>query len=201
MALSEHAGTPVAATDATANGDGTRRTVFQGKIVDVGLERVRLPTGRDVELEVIRHPGGAAAVAVDERGRVCLLRQYRHVAGGWLWELPAGKIDLGEPPAATAERELAEEAGLVAASWDSLGRLHSSPGVFAEVIYLFLARGLSEVDLGHEADEVIEVHWLPLADALARCVDGSITDAKTLVGLFRADALLRSGMQETARPV
>jgi 8-oxo-dGTP pyrophosphatase MutT (NUDIX family) len=179
--------------------DGDRRTVFQGKIVDVGLERVRLPTGRDVELEVIRHPGGAAAVAIDDRGRVCLLRQYRYVAGGWLWELPAGKIDLGEAPAATAERELAEEAGLMAASWDSLGLMHSSPGVFAEVIHLFLARGLSEVNLGHDVDEVIEVHWLPLADALARCADGTITDAKTLIGLFRADALLRTGVPETPR--
>jgi ADP-ribose pyrophosphatase len=177
-----------------------RRTVFQGKVVDVGLERVRLPTGRDVELEVIRHPGGAAAVAIDDRGRVCLLRQYRHVAGGWLWELPAGKIDLGEPPAATAERELAEEAGLVAARWHPLGRMHSSPGVFAEVIHLFLARGLSEVDLGHEADEVIEVHWLPLVDALARCADGTITDAKTLIGLYRADALLRARSPEAVAP-
>jgi ADP-ribose pyrophosphatase len=135
-------------------------------------------------------------VAIDDRGRVCLLRQYRYVAGGWLWELPAGKIDLGEPPAVTAERELAEEAGVVAASWDSLGRMHSSPGVFAEVIHLFLARGLSEVDLGHEPDEVIEVHWVSLADALARCTDGTITDAKTLIGLFRADALLRAKAQE-----
>ena len=178
--------------------DGERRTVFQGKVIDVGVERVRLPTGRNVELEVIRHPGGAAAVAIDDRGRVCLLRQYRYVAGGWLWELPAGKIDLGEAPAATAERELAEEAGLVAASWDSLGFMHSSPGVFAEVIHLFLARGLSEVNLGHDVDEVIEVHWLPLADALARCSDGTITDAKTLIGLYRADALLRAGVAETA---
>lgn len=185
-------------TDPAAEAE--RRTVFQGKVVDVGLERVRLPTGRDVELEVIRHPGGAAAVAIDDRGRVCLLRQYRHVAGGWLWELPAGKIDLGEPPAATAERELAEEAGLVAASWHPLGHMHSSPGVFAEVIHLFLARGLSEVDLGHEADEVIEVHWVALADALARCADGTITDAKTLIGLYRADAILRARAPEAAGP-
>jgi ADP-ribose pyrophosphatase len=78
--------------------------------------------------------------------------------------------------------------------------MHSSPGVFAEVIHLFLARGLSEVDLGHEADEVIEVHWLPLADAIARCADGTITDAKTLIGLYRAEALLRTGAAEAAGP-
>lgn len=180
-----------------AEGDNSgRRTVFQGRIVDVGVERVRLPNGRDVDLEVIRHPGGAAAVAVDERQRVCLLRQYRHVAGGWIWELPAGKLDSGEGPSATAKRELAEEAGVFAASWTPLGRIHSSPGVLAEVIHLYLARGLSEVDLGHESDEVIEVHWVPLADALAWCGDGTITDAKTLVGLYRADASLRLAASE-----
>jgi ADP-ribose pyrophosphatase len=190
--------TQASATPSTDDGPlgKGRRSVFRGKIVDVGIERVRLPTGREVDLEVIRHPGGAAAVAIDDHGRVCLLRQYRHVAGGWLWELPAGKIDPGESPASTAERELAEEAGLVAVSWDGLGYLYSSPGVFTEVIHLFLARGLSEVDLGHEADEVIEIHWLPLTEALARCGDGTITDAKTLIGLYRADALLRCGARD-----
>ncbi|ESQ12278.1 MAG: NUDIX hydrolase [Thiohalocapsa sp. PB-PSB1] len=172
--------------------DQRRTQIYKGKVVELDLQQVRLPNGREVELEVIRHPGGAAAVALDERKRVCLLRQYRHAAGGWLWELPAGKIDPGEAPAATAERELAEEAGVFAASWDSLGCLHSSPGVFTEVIHLYLARGLNEVDLGHEADEIIEVHWLPLVDALTWCADGKITDAKTLIGLYRADALLRS---------
>lgn len=175
--------------------EGARRPMFQGKIIDVGVERVRLPNGRCIDLEVIRHPGGAAAVAIDDRRRVCLLRQYRHVAGGWLWELPAGKLDPGEGPAATAERELAEEAGLVAATWDSLGRLHSSPGVFAEVIHLYLARGLSEVDLGHGADEVIEVHWIALDQVLEWCLNGTITDAKTLVGLYRAAAFLRQASE------
>lgn len=178
--------------------DRSDRARFRGKIVDVGVERVRLPNGRHVDLEVIRHPGGAATVAIDSRRRVCLLRQYRHVADGWLWELPAGKVDPGEGPAATAERELAEEAGLMAATWDSLGHLHSSPGVFAEVIHLFLARGLSEVDLGHDADEVIEVHWIALERVLKWCLNGTITDAKTLVGLYRADAFLRCGSESTS---
>jgi ADP-ribose pyrophosphatase len=175
--------------------DAIERPAFRGKIINVGVERVRLPNGRQVDLEIIRHPGGAAAVAIDDRRRVCLLRQYRHVAGGWLWELPAGKLDAGEGPAATAARELAEEAGLVAATWDSLGHMHSSPGVFAEVIHLFLARGLSEVDLGHGADEVIEVHWIALDQVLEWCLNGTVTDAKTLVGLYRAAAFLRQGSE------
>jgi ADP-ribose pyrophosphatase len=109
-----------------------RRTAgYPGKIIDVYLETVKLPNGRITELEIVRHPGGAAAVALDARGRVCLLRQYRHVAGGWLWELPAGKIDSKEDPLLTARRELEEEAGIRAGRWDSLGDLLSSPGVFA----------------------------------------------------------------------
>jgi ADP-ribose pyrophosphatase len=168
----------------------TRRDIFRGRIVDVGVEDVTLPNGQRVALEIIRHPGGAAAVALDEDGRVCLLRQYRHAAGGWLWELPAGKIDPGETPFTTARRELAEEAGLAADHWQELGHLHSSPGVFTEVIHLYLARELRQLSQTHDADEVIEIHWLPFAEAINRCRSGEITDAKTLVGLYRAAAHL-----------
>jgi ADP-ribose pyrophosphatase len=167
-----------------------RRSVFRGRVIDVALETVELPTGREAELEIVRHPGGAAAVALDAAGRVCLLRQYRHAAGGWLWELPAGKIDPGEDPVETARRELAEEAGVQAQEWTDLGRMHSSPGVFTEIIYLYLGRDLRPAALDHGHDEVIEVHWLPLARAVQWCRDGTVTDAKSLVGLFRAAALL-----------
>jgi len=113
---------------------------FRGRIVEVAVEQVTLPNGRPMTLEVVRHPGGAAVVALDASNRVCLLRQYRHVVGGWVWELPAGKLDPGEPPATTARRELAEEAGVEAARWNDLGRLVSSPGIFTETIHLYLAR-------------------------------------------------------------
>jgi ADP-ribose pyrophosphatase len=166
-----------------------RQRVFRGKVVEGGLETVELPNGESVELEIIRHPGGAAAVALDDDGRVCLLRQFRHAAGGWLWELPAGKVDPGEDPFDTARREALEEAGVEAVDWTDLGNMHSSPGVFTEVIHLYLARGLRHAGHEHERDEVIEIHWLPLAQALDWCVDGTITDAKTLIGLFRAAAV------------
>lgn len=168
----------------------SRLQVFRGRIVEVALETVRLPTGRDVELEIIRHPGGAAAVALDADDRVCLLRQYRHAGGGWLWELPAGKLDPGEDPFATAQRELTEEAGVQAGIWLSLGQMHSSPGVFTEVIHLYLGRDLTHLPHAHEGDEVIEIHWLPFDQALTWCLNGTIDDAKTLVGLFRAGAVL-----------
>lgn len=173
------------------------RPHYQGRVVDVVSEEVRLPNQAVVRLDIVRHPGGAAAVALDARGRVCLLRQYRHVAGGWLWELPAGKLDPGESPRATVERELAEEAGMAAADWVSLGRMHSSPGVFTEVIHLFLARNLSPRETAHEHGELIEVHWVAFATALKHCQSGEITDAKTLIGLFRAAALLGQPFVET----
>jgi ADP-ribose pyrophosphatase len=163
-----------------------KTTVYRGKIIDLYLERVTLPNGAVAELEIVCHPGGAAVVALDNENRVCLLRQYRHVAGGWLWELPAGKLDAGEPPLDTAQRELEEEAGLRASQWEPMGKIVSSPGVFTEIVHLFLARNLIHVPANTETHEIIEVHWVPFTEALAWAQANEITDAKTLVGLFRA---------------
>jgi ADP-ribose pyrophosphatase len=165
------------------------KSVYRGRIINLGLERIRLPNGREVELEIVRHPGGAAVVALNTRDQVCLVHQYRHASGGWLWELPAGKIDDGENPIITAERELTEEAGVCADHWDSLGTMHSSPGVFDEVIHLYLARVLhpSVQRLGH--DEMLEVHWIAFSEALEWAQSGKISDAKTLIGLFRAQSV------------
>jgi len=171
--------------------DDARVPLYRGAVVDLGRERVRLPNGDWVTLEIVRHPGGAAAVALAADERVCLLRQYRHAAGGWLWELPAGKRDAGEAGLTTAQRELAEEAGVTARYWDALGLLHSSPGILTETIDLFLARDLTLVSTAHEPGEAIEVHWWPLAEALRACDQGTISDAKTLIGLYRAAAWLR----------
>lgn len=164
------------------------RHVYSGRIVSLRVDDVRLPNGEEIELEIVHHPGGAAVVAVDDAGRVCLLRQYRHAAGGWLWELPAGKIDAGEPPAVTARRELAEEAGVTARDWWSLGTVISSPGVFTEVVHLYLARQLSPASAEREHGEVFEAHWVPLEEAVARALSGDITDGKTVIGLLRAAA-------------
>lgn len=169
--------------------------VHAGRVLELAIERVALPDGSEIELEIVHHPGGAATVALDEQDRVCLLRQYRHASGGWLWELPAGRLDPGESGRSTAQRELAEEAGLEAAEWIDLGPLHSSPGVCTEVIHLWLARGLSTTEQELEPGELIEVHWLPLSQALDWCHDATITDAKTLIGLYRAGAYIRSALE------
>jgi ADP-ribose pyrophosphatase len=125
-------------------------------------------------------------VALDSAGRVCLLRQYRYVADGWLWELPAGKLEPNEPPLLTAQRELIEEAGVSARSWRSLGVLLSSPGVFSERLHLYLATELAAATAAHERAEVIEVHWVPLEQACLWALDGTIADCKTAIGLLRA---------------
>ena len=168
------------------------RTIFRGRVITLNVETVDLPNGHRAELEIIHHPGGATVVAIDDEERVCLLRQYRHAAGGWIWELPAGKLEPAEPPLVTAQRELAEEGGVRAKEWSALGIYVSSPGVFDEVIHIYLATGVEPADSGKEIDEVFEVHWLPLAEAERRALNGDFRDGKTIVGLLRgADAYRR----------
>ena len=162
------------------------RTIHAGKVVNLAVESLVLPNGELLQLEVIHHPGGAATVALNKQDDVCLLRQYRHAAGGWLWELPAGKLERQEPPASTAARELEEEAGLQAADWIKLGEVFTTPGFCDEIIHLYLARDLTEVPSHHGKHELIEVHWLPLSVAIAQVHNGTIRDAKTMLGLMLA---------------
>jgi len=163
-----------------------RRTIFRGRVITLDVETVELPNGHRAELEIVHHPGGAAVVAIDAEDRVCLLRQYRHAAGGWIWELPAGKLEPGEPPLRTAQRELLEEGGVTAAHWSELGSYLSSPGVFDEVIHLYVATGITQAVSTAEDDEVFEVHWVPREEARARALGGALRDGKTLVGVLRA---------------
>jgi 8-oxo-dGTP pyrophosphatase MutT (NUDIX family) len=159
---------------------------YSGRVIRLTTDEVTLPNGHRTVLEVVHHPGGAAVAAVDDERRVCLLRQYRYVADGWIWELPAGKLEPHEPPLMTAQRELIEEAGVSAREWLDLGTCLSSPGVFTERLHLYLARGLTAATRAHEHGEVIQVHWVPLAEACAWALDGTIADMKTALGLLRA---------------
>ena len=128
----------------------------------------------------------AAIVAIDDQNRVCLLHQFRHAAGGYVWELPAGKLEPGEPPELTAQRELIEEAGVAASTWCSLGISLSSPGVFTERIHLYLATNLTSMPDAREAAEIFEVHWVDFKTAVQRVLSGEIDDSKTGMGLLRA---------------
>jgi 8-oxo-dGTP pyrophosphatase MutT (NUDIX family) len=189
---------------------GRVRSVYKGKVLRLNIERVRLPNGTVAELEIAHHPGGAVVVALDASGRVCLLRQFRHAAGGWITELPAGKIDDREPPLECARRELAEEAGVTARDWDCLGHFFSSPGVLTEVIHVFLARGLATTAASPESHEVFETRWVPLAEAASLAADGRLQDAKTITGLIwaqtrilaeeRAERAVRENVTGVANP-
>ena len=162
------------------------KTIYQGRVITLNEERVKLPNDVICNLEIVRHPGGAAVVAINENKQVCLLKQYRHAAGGWLWELPAGKLESEEPAEKTAIRELREEAGVIASQWQDLGKIVTSPGVLTEIIYLYLARDLEFVAQEIEEDEVIESHWVNYEEALAWVQQGKIEDAKTIIGLYKA---------------
>ena len=175
------------------------RRVYTGRVISLDLTEALLPHGHQIELEVVNHPGGAAIVAINTAQEVCLLRQYRHVAGGWLWEVPAGKLDHGASPEHTARRELSEEAGIAAAQWETLGTILSSPGVLAETIHLFLAQALTQVTPKPDQDEVLEIHWIPLNVALTHALNGTLLDAKTIIALARAAH--RLGLTAASSPV
>lgn len=166
-----------------------RRTVYEGRVVDLAVERVRLPNGRETDLELVHFAGAAAVVPLltGEAGeeQVVMIRQYRHATGGWLLEIPAGKLDDGEAPETCARRELTEETGYEAAELEPLGWIWSTPGAADERIWLFAARGLRAGDAAPEQDEVIETVCVPLEEAIRRAASGELHDAKTVCALLR----------------
>lgn len=162
------------------------RHVYNGKALTLNLEQALYPDGTKEVLEIVRHPGGAGAIAINEQKRVCMIRQYRYAADDWIWEIPAGRIEHDENPLETARRELLEEAGLAAKQWDSLGKILPSPGICDERIFLYMATGISEKEVAHEPTEFIEIHWVPLQESINWIENGTITDAKTIISLYNA---------------
>jgi ADP-ribose pyrophosphatase len=163
-----------------------RREIYRGRVVNLGVETVTLPNGATVELEVIRHQGASAVVPLQEDGTVLLIRQYRHAAGGFIYEIPAGKLDPGENPLACAERELEEETGRRAGRLEHLLTFFTTPGFTDEIIHIYLATELVPGVQNLEHDEVLEVVEMPLEHALQRIADGTIRDGKTIIGLQTA---------------
>jgi 8-oxo-dGTP pyrophosphatase MutT (NUDIX family) len=167
-------------------------TVYDGRVITLVKDTVAMPGGGDSVREVVRHPGAVAVVALTDDGEVVLLRQYRHPVGGYLWELPAGLRDAdGEPPLETAKRELAEEVRMAAERWSLLTTTFSTPGFCDELVLVYLAEGLSDVDrpegftVEHEELDMT-VELVPLADAVQRVFDGAIRNSVAVVGLLAA---------------
>lgn len=168
-----------------------RRSIFDGRIIKLSLDQVRLPNGRECEFEMVRHPGAAAVVPLDDEGNVLLVRQYRYPAAGWLLEVPAGKLDAAEPPEDCAMREVREEIGYRPQRLVSLGWIHTTPGFTDERIWLYLATDLQPSRQELQDDEVLHVEKVRFEDAVAMAVSGEITDGKSICALLRAEHTLR----------
>ena len=162
-----------------------RRVAYQGRSITVCVEEAELPNGRRVDLDVVRHPGAAAVVPFETDRVVLLIRQFRHAAGGTIWEVPAGKLD-GDPPEVCAAKELEEEAGRRAGRLERLGSIYTTPGFTDEVIHLFAAFDLERIPQRLEADEVIEVVPTPIEEALEMIWRGELRDGKSAIALVHA---------------
>ena len=167
------------------------RRAYTGKVISLDVDRVRFPDGSEGELEMIRHPGASAIVPFlsDPSGddpQLLLIRQYRYAAEGFIYEIPAGRLDAGEAPADCARRELLEETGCVAERLTPLLTMYTTPGFTDEKIHLFLATGLTFGESQRESDEFLTLETVALSKALAMVQTGEIQDAKTALGLLYA---------------
>lgn len=175
------------------------RVLYAGRIVDMVSETVDLGEAGPVTREFIRHPGAVAIVALDEDDRVLMIRQYRHPVRAYLWEIPAGLLDVeGEALVDTARRELAEETDLRAEQWHTLVDYYTSPGSSDEALRVFLARGLSEVPDAerHQRDGEelgMQVERVPLAEAASLVLSGAVHNPSAVVGILAAHAAQADG--------
>ena len=166
------------------------KQAFNGKIIKVRTDQVTMPGGNESQRDVVIHPGAVGIVALDDQGRVMLIKQYRHPVKETLWELPAGLMDVeGELALTTAQRELGEEAGLQADTWNVLVDVLTSPGMTDEATRIYLARDVS--DTGNERSDEdeeaeLELAWVDLDEALRSILSGGIRNALAVMGILAA---------------
>ena len=172
-------------------GKRSGRRVYSGRVIILDVDVVEFPNGKTGELEIFRHPGASAIVPFvsDPRGddpQLLLIRQYRYAADGYMYEIPAGRLDAGEKPIDCARRELREETGCTAASMEHLYTMYTTPGFTDEQIHIFMATGLSHGKTEHESDEFLTVETVSLSRALEMVKSGEIRDGKTTAGILYA---------------
>ena len=159
------------------------KNIYTGIVVNLNVDTVTLPNGLTVDLEVVRHPGAAAVVPLKDNGTVILIRQFRHAAGGFIYEIPAGKLHPDEDPIVCAARELEEEIGYRAGRLELLSSIFTAPGFTDEVIHVYKGTRLTTGRQQLDRDEVLEVIEMPLLEAMRMIETGAIRDAKSIVGL------------------
>lgn len=167
-----------------------RKYIFEGKLINLRVDKVEMPDGVVTTREVVEHNGGVGIIPVDENRMVYLVRQYRRPFDKDLLEIPAGKLDKGEQPLACGIRELKEETGLRADEMTYLCGSLPSPGYLTETIHLYLATGLTQEEAQLDPDEYLNVESYPLDKAIEMALQGEIIDGKTLIALFMAKKLL-----------
>lgn len=170
------------------------KTIFEGRVIRLTLDTVRLENGNTATREVVHHGGGAGILALNQAGEVAMVRQFRYALGRELLEIPAGKVENGEDPMHTAMRELEEEIGCTAERLEPFGEVIPTCGYCTEIIWLFRAVGLRPSHQHLDADEFLSVEWLPFEAALALAQSGEIADSKTAVALLKADVLRQKGL-------
>ena len=168
----------------------SEKEIYRGNIIDVDLLTVTLPDGREATRDIVRHPGAAAVIPLNEKGEIYMVRQFRKPLDAVSLEIPAGKLDAGEDPVICAGRELKEETGLTAEKLTFRVSLHSTPGLSDAVIHRFAATGLKEGDSCADEDEFITTEKYSVAELIDMVLKGKITDAKSMIGILLADRII-----------
>ncbi len=168
----------------------TSEKIFKGLVFEVDRDRLREANGQELVHEVVRHNGGAGALPVFDDGRIALVRQYRHPARAELLEIPAGKLEVGEAPEECAARELEQEIGWRAGRLEKLCEFYPTPGFCEEKLHVYLATELQPATQQLDDDELIEIVYLPLSEAVQMAMRGALVDSKTIIALLMADRLL-----------
>lgn len=166
------------------------RDIYQGRILNLRVDRVALPDGSESTREIIEHAGAVAIVAIDAEKNVWMVKQYRKAVEEILMEIPAGTLEKGEDPLDCAKRELAEETGLMAENWQKILSYYSAPGFVTEKLHLFLATGLTAGDNHPDRDEFLYTEKIPLAEAYQAIFAGEIKDGKSIIGIQYTSKLL-----------
>ncbi|MBO5232077.1 MAG: NUDIX hydrolase [Clostridia bacterium] len=166
---------------------------FKGKIINLRVDEALLPNGATATREVVEHNGGICVVPLTEKGEILMVEQYRYPYSEVVLEIPAGKRDGDEEPLEGGKRELKEETGAIAENYTFLGELYPTPGYCGEIIYMYLATGLSYGETNPDEDEFLNIKRIPLEKAVEMIMNGEIKDAKTQTAILKTERLLKNG--------